>query len=134
MFHYLATPYTHPDASVRQKRVNEARRYMAALLRVHVITFCPISMTHDAAVTYDLPKDFMFWERFNDAFLSRSAGVMVANIDGWEQSAGVMHEIQMARSLGLPVNLAEFEGDRIVVRQLAAYSRVDSVSSKCDEW
>jgi hypothetical protein len=118
MFHYLATPYTHPDASVRQKRVDEARRYMAALLSVHVITFCPVSMTHDAAVTFDLPKDFRFWERFNHAFLERSAGVVVADMGGWEQSAGVMHEIQTARFLGLPVSIARFDGDRITVQKL----------------
>ena len=119
-FHYLATPYSHPDATVRQRRVDEARRYMAALLRVHIVTFCPISMTHDAACSHALPLDFAFWERFNHAFLSRSAGVIVADIEGWEESRGVIHEIQAARRLGLPVSLAQFEDDRIVVRHWTA--------------
>lgn len=47
----------------------------------------------------------------NRAFIERSAGIIVADMDGWRESRGVAHEIALGRELGLGVWLMGWDGE-----------------------
>jgi hypothetical protein len=104
---YLATPYSHPDAEVREHRFREVNRVAADLMRDGLHVFSPISHTHPIAVAGDLPKDWEFWQAYDRTVLSACSKVMVLMQDGWRESTGVQAEIEIAREMGLPVEFIE---------------------------
>lgn len=109
--YYLASPYTHPSALVREQRYLDLRDYAGPLMAMGYYVYAPILNTHPIAIMYSLPMEFEWWEGFNRAFIERSAGVIVADIDGWRESRGVAHEIALGRELGLGVWLMGWDGE-----------------------
>ncbi len=103
---YLASPYSHPDAAVREQRFREACRAAAALLRAGHSVFSPIAYSH-ALVAHGLPSDWSFWERHDREMLTCCEEVVVLAIDGWTESVGVQAEIALAHALGKPLWLVE---------------------------
>lgn len=108
---YLATPYSHPDPEVRERRFREVNRVAANLMRDGLHVFSPISHTHPIAVAGDLPKSWEFWQAYDRAVLSACRNVMVLMQDGWRESTGVQAEIEIAREMGLPVEFIEHNGE-----------------------
>lgn len=102
-FYYLASPYTHREPVIQERRYNDAIAHSGALLAAGVFVFAPIVQTHRAAGLYALPGDFVFWLNYNKAFMDASAGTIVATIDGWRESKGVAQEIAYTRETGKPV-------------------------------
>lgn len=100
---YLACPYTHPDPAVRQARFEASNRAAAKLLRSGDIVYSPISHSHPIALQATLPTDWAFWERFDRAYIFLSNKIVVLTLDGWRESRGVTAEINLAKSIGLPV-------------------------------
>jgi len=99
---YLASPYSHPDAAVREQRFQAACRAAAALIRAGHATFSPIAHSHPL-VAFGLPTEWSYWERDARAHLKTSAEVVVLTLDGWQESVGVAAEVQIAAELGIPV-------------------------------
>jgi nucleoside 2-deoxyribosyltransferase len=99
---YLASPYSHPDPSVRERRFRAACRAAVALLHAGRVVFSPIAHSHPLA-QHGLPGSWQFWERYDRAFLERCEEVVVLMLDGWQESVGVQAEIRIARELGKPV-------------------------------
>ena len=58
---YLASPYSHPDATVREARFQAACRATASLIRAGHEVFSPIAHSHPLAA-FGLPTDWSFWE------------------------------------------------------------------------
>jgi hypothetical protein len=100
---YLASPYSHPDPTVREERFREACRAAAKLISLGRIVFSPIAHSHPITV-HGLPIDWRFWERFDRWQLERCDVVAVLMIDGWAASVGVQAEIRLATELGKPVS------------------------------
>jgi hypothetical protein len=99
---YLASPYSHPDLTVRERRFHAACRAAAALLRAGHAVFSPIAHSHHL-VEHGLPGDWTFWQQFDRELLARCDEVLVLMLDGWEESVGVREEIRIARELDKPV-------------------------------
>ncbi len=57
---YLASPYSHPDARVRQRRFEEACQAAAAITRAGLSVFSPISHSHPIA-RYGVPTGWDYW-------------------------------------------------------------------------
>lgn len=108
--YYLASPYTHPSALVREQRYRDLQHFAGPLMAMGYYVYAPILNTHPVADLYGLPVEFEWWEGFNRAFIERSAGIIVANIDGWRESRGVAHEIALGRELGLPIYVMHLDG------------------------
>lgn len=100
---YLATPYTHDDKAVREQRYREAVATSFKLTVNGHNIFSPIIMTHDMGVTFGLPYQYEFWEKWCHDFISSSNLFLVACMDGWEGSGGVSRESSYARSINKPV-------------------------------
>jgi nucleoside 2-deoxyribosyltransferase len=103
---YLASPYSHPDPIVRERRFREACLAAATLLRAGHAVFSPIAHSHPL-VEHGLPTDWSFWERQDREHLARCDEVLVLMLEGWEASVGVREEIRIARELGKPVRFVD---------------------------
>ena len=99
-YYYLASRYSSPSAGERAFRAQEAREYMAHLLREGLFIYSPIVSLHDLATAHDFPTEFESWADFNKIFLLPSAGMIIAATEGWQKSLGVQHEIRQCRELG----------------------------------
>ena len=100
---YLATPYSHSDPDVKQRRFDAVNRAAASLMRRGCHVYSPISHSHPIALAGDLPGDWEYWERYDREILRMCARVIVLRQDGWRESTGVTAEIEIAAELGLPV-------------------------------
>jgi hypothetical protein len=99
---YLASPYSHRHAMVREHRYHDACVALANLLRDGHSAFSPIVHGHPLAML-GLPTDWSYWEAFDRDHISRCDQLAVLTIDGWESSVGVRAEIAIAEELGKPV-------------------------------
>lgn len=100
---YLACPYSHPDAVVREIRFKQASIASGKILGKGEIIFSPITHFHPIAEQYKLPTDWPFWEKVCRTYLSVCHKVYVLMIPGWEESVGVTEELKIAKELGLDV-------------------------------
>jgi hypothetical protein len=100
---YLASPYSHPDPSVRLARFEAACRAAGELMRRGQLVFSPIAHSHPIACCCDLPKGWDFWERYDRVMLDACGRLVVLCLDGWQQSVGVRAEIEIMRAAGKPV-------------------------------
>jgi hypothetical protein len=100
---YVASPYSHSDATVREDRFRAACQAAAALLRAGRCVFSPIAHSHPL-VDFGLPTDWEFWQRYNVEHLQRCEELMVLTLDGWRESIGVQAEIRIAGEMGTPVS------------------------------
>ncbi len=99
---YLASPYSHPDASVRQQRFESACRAAATLICRGKTVFSPIAHSH-AICAFGVPLDWRFWARHDRRYLEVCDEMVVLMLDGWRESVGVQAEMAIARELGKPV-------------------------------
>lgn len=100
---YLASPYTHPDKKLMDRRAREVTDCSIKLLQQNIFTFCPISYNSPWSRTkWKLPHEWTFWEKFDCIFLCRCDGIAVLDLDGWEKSIGIAAELEYARRMGIP--------------------------------
>lgn len=113
MMVYLASPYSHVDAAVRQRRYEAACAVTAAMLKRGVVVFSPIVHSHPL-VAHGLSGEWDFWQPVDQVYLDASRALMVLQLPGWRESVGVQWEIEYARAAGKPVGFiplarAEFQ-------------------------
>ena len=123
---YLASPYSHPDAAVRERRFREVAAAAGRMMRTGIFPFSPIAHTHPIAVECDLPKGWDFWERFDRAFIARCSELWVLTLDGWQDSKGVTAETAIAHDMGLIVSYWDGSAedlDRVAESFVAAHDR-----------
>jgi Domain of unknown function (DUF1937) len=99
---YLASPYSHPDGAVRERRFRDACRAAAVLLRSGRAVFSPIIHGHPL-VEYGLATDWSFWQWQDREHLAPCDEVVVLMLDGWQESVGLQEEIRIGRELSKPV-------------------------------
>lgn len=109
-FIYIACPYTqsgkgeaNANLKIMKERHRAVEKYTAHLLNERVAVYSPIVHCHELAINHKLPKDAGFWMWYNDSMLIRADELYVLGLDGWEDSAGVVHEILFALQKDIPV-------------------------------
>lgn len=95
-FWYLASPYSHPTASVREARYRLAEAATAWCLRQMIWIYSPIVHCHEMAFRYSFPTDAKYWEDYNYTMLEAAQGLIVLLIDGWKDSKGIAGEVGFA--------------------------------------
>lgn len=100
---YLASPYTHPDKSVKHDRFAAACSATAALMGKGQMVFSPIAHSHPLTA-HGAPSDWLFWKDFDRLILEACGVLGVLMLDGWKESVGVTAEIALAKSLDMPIN------------------------------
>ena len=100
---YLASPYSHPVALVRESRAKDAAVATSKLLAGGLHVFSPVVLTHPLAETRILPSDWDFWRGYDFEFLRWCAGMIVLTLEGWQESVGVQAEIRVMMTMKRPV-------------------------------
>jgi len=103
---YIASPYSHPSAEMRQWRYEAVNAYTVARIKQGACCISPIKYLHNDAVEHQMPLDALFWHSFNMQLLRRADAIEVLCIPGWEESKGVQSEMQIAEHLGIPIIFA----------------------------
>ena len=115
-FVYLASPYTHPDPAIRERRFVEVCRVASDLMAAGSAVFCPIAHSHPIDTIAPLPQTTAFWMAQDLPILRCASRVVVLMLDGWRQSKGIAAEIAAAEAVGIPVEYMAHDGEVVKVR------------------
>ncbi len=120
-YRYLASPYAHPDSSVRQLRFEAVEAALADMLKNKIWTYSPIVHCHALANKYGLPKDFEYWQEYIEVMLRPASSLVVLTLPMWEKSVGVGAELRFANDIAISVMDREPVEDETLaaLRQLA---------------
>jgi hypothetical protein len=110
---YLASPYSHPDPAVVEKRYLSVCAVAAALINRGLFVWSPIAQTHPTCIVHKMPTDAVFWKAYNFDFMRRADAIYVLAIDGWRESKGVMMEIDFADYNGMTLQFVNGVGELI---------------------
>ena len=99
---YLASPYSHPDAVVREQRFRAACGAAACLMRSGRHVFSPIVHSHGIA-EHGVPTDWSYWEAFDSRMLTTCNELVAVMLNGWRESTGVQAEIDLAHKIRIPI-------------------------------
>jgi len=102
---YLASPYSHPDPAVRQKRYEDVLEITAKLSKIGYVVFSPIVHSHPMSVHHDMPGDWAFWSKIDYKFIDACREIWVLDMDGWDKSVGIKAEMEYAKSIGKMVSI-----------------------------
>ncbi len=96
---YIASPYSHDDPIVVEKRYKETQEYVGQLFKENLWAFSPIVHCHALAKMYDLPTDAHYWLGYNLHMLARADALHVLQLYDWIGSVGVRNEVFFWNSL-----------------------------------
>jgi len=101
---YLATPYSRYFDGDLERAFVDASKLAAKLLLAGVKVYSPIAHTHPLAIHGNLdPLDHSIWLPFDEAMMDAAHILIVAHMDGWQESKGVAHEIEFFEKRGKPI-------------------------------
>lgn len=100
---YIASPYTHDDTEVMQRRYEAVLRYCAHKTQHRVVIYSPIVHFHEMAKHFSLPRDIHYWREANMTMLRISKHMEVLKLPGWEDSEGISDELEATEMLYLHV-------------------------------
>lgn len=105
---YIASPYTHDDPVIRQRRFEKALDFTVWLaLKYKLWGFSPIGHSHHMGTMHpELPYTFEFWNDWNQTMIRSSVGLVVLQIDGWGTSNGIAAERAYAMKIGKPIYMS----------------------------
>lgn len=100
---YLATPYSKYPQGI-DKAFEHAAAIAADLLRGSVRLYSPIAHTHPIAVHGGIdPLDHATWLPFDEAMMGFADCLVVAHLEGWDESFGIKHEVEFFAAAGKPI-------------------------------
>jgi len=101
---YLASPYSSPNSTARNSRVEIASIIAARLMEQGYVVFSPI--THGHAVADHLHNknahSHEFWMAQCLPMLEACDWLIVLPMDGWRESRGIAAEMEFAKTKGIP--------------------------------
>lgn len=100
---YLASPYSSPIEGAAQLRFEKAQRFAAHCLSQNIHVFSPIVYAHELAALSGMRTDAQFWARFNIDMIRYCEALFIYCIQGWDQSKGIKLELNLAKTLSIPV-------------------------------
>lgn len=101
---YIASPYSDPDPAVMEQRFDAVARYAGQLMNEGLVVYSPIVHCHPIAVRVGLPRTWDFWKKFDTEMIRRATELQVLMVPGWRESKGIAAEVEIAKSLGIPVS------------------------------
>lgn len=100
---YLATPFSkYPLGTARAYR--DAARLAADLMLRGVKVYSPIAHSYPLALYGNIdPCDHSIWMPFDEAMMSVAQVLIVAHMQGWEESYGIAEEVRFFEKAGKPI-------------------------------
>jgi hypothetical protein len=109
---YLATPYSKYERGIEAAFI-EASKLAARLIKSGVTVYSPIVYSHPVAIHGGIdPLDQQFWYDFDQAMMEKCDVLIIAHMDGWEQSTGIAHEVAFFQERWRPI----FDLDPVTLR------------------
>ena len=109
---YIASPYSHGDASVREERYDQVCKKAAHLMMQGYTVFSPIAHSHPIARF--LPDSLLlhteFWMNQDLPILMEAEKLIVLLLPWWQKSKGLKREIEFALPLDIPVETHDMDG------------------------
>lgn len=123
---YLASPYSDPSIAVRLVRERAISRIGFKLIADGWNVFCPITMSHRLQDLHDIEYSLADrreitheeWMRVDYSMLEHASKLLVAKLDGWDTSRGVLLEIEYARKHGKPILYLDTKGEVVSIERL----------------
>lgn len=92
---YLATPYSKYEGGNLELAFRDAAALAAQLMLAGVKVYSPIAHTHPLAIYGNIdPLDHNIWLPFDEAMMKAAHVLIVAHMNGWQESRGIAHEIE----------------------------------------
>lgn len=101
-FYYMATPYSRYAGGI-EEAYRLACLAAADCFREGLLVFSPIAHTHSIAKFGGLGTGYDTWNKYDEAMMNAAAGLIVVQMDGWQESAGITAEIEWFEKSGKPV-------------------------------
>lgn len=100
---YLASPYSKYSSGIEVAFVDICK-IAAELTKQGVPVFSPIAHTHPIAIHGQInPLDHTIWLPADEPLMDGACGIIVAMMDGWQDSYGVGVEIARFNAAGKPI-------------------------------
>ena len=102
-FWYLGSPYSKYPLGLEQA-FREVCRCAAVFVREGIPVYSPIAHTHPIAMEGRLdPLDHTIWLAFDAPMMAAAEGLIVCEMQGWQESEGLKKEIEFFESRDRPV-------------------------------
>lgn len=102
-FIYLATPYSKFKGGIEEAN-RLASLYAGEFIKEGLPVFCPIAHSHSISVHGNLSaKDHGVWMPLDFAFCDAAFALVIATMDGWDESYGINEEIKYMTKLRKPI-------------------------------
>ena len=76
----------------------------ALLLGAGIKIFCPITHTHQIAkYLHQIPDPHQFWLDLDKCFMPFTHGLIICQLQGWQDSRGLKEEIEFFRQANKPI-------------------------------
>lgn len=116
---YLASPYTHENPEIVKQRVNIAGQVSAKLLELGIHSISPV-VYGQALIEHGQMTDssWDYWGKFCGDIMDICDQMYILDIDGWNDSKGIIGETDYMKILGKPVlllNVKAFLLDGVVL-------------------
>jgi hypothetical protein len=103
-FLYIASPYSHKDERVRNRRFLEITKIGTKIFQKYgYALFLPITQSVLMSKIGKMHGDWATWKKQDLPALSRCDELWVIKMDGWKESTGVQAEIRFARKHNIPI-------------------------------
>lgn len=125
---YLATPYSRYPRGL-EAAFMDAAELCARLMQIGVHCYSPIAHTHPVAMYGHIdPLNHAIWLPFDEQIMERCDVLIVAHMDGWQESKGIAHEIKFFEQMGKPIfDLVDLESLQMKRRMVAVDHAVKEV-------
>lgn len=115
MLYYLATPYSKYVGGI-EVAFEAAAKLAGRLLQAGITCYSPIAHTHPIAIHAGIdPLDHGIWIPFDESMMSRADALLIATMDGWEQSKGIAFEVEFFQQRGKPVQFVDPQTLRMTI-------------------
>jgi len=94
MLYYLASPYTSGNSYSIHLNYALVLEAYANMTKQGLAVISPIVLNHQAALHYDLPKSWDFWEKIDLDILSQCTAFVMLKIPGYDKSEGLQAELK----------------------------------------
>ena len=101
--YYLASPYSHHNSLVRQIRYESIIYAASELTKDGFRLIEPIGMCHQQSIQHKMPAGYEFWKTRDRGFIDICDAVILVAMKGWDESVGVLDEMEYAKSQGKEV-------------------------------
>lgn len=105
---FLACPYSHADAEVVEQRFRACNEVAATIVRAGHVVFSQVSMSHPinlCLAELDRAAIGRLWAPVDAFYMDHLEELIVLDLPGWRDSAGIRREMEFFEAGGQRVSL-----------------------------